>query len=104
MDINWMEINKLFSFNVRYLAQKKDLKIGDIEHAMGVSTGYISRLSYGTGNVSLENAYTVSRILNVSLDDLCTDIRFKELEKTAGELGYRLVKIEPEPDDIKPDE
>ncbi len=95
------DLNKLFAFNVRYLAKKNGLKIGDVEAALNRSPGYFSRLDHGNGNVSLDMAWLTARILKVSLDDLCTDIRLKEFRETAKELGYKLVKIEsgPEVDD-----
>ena len=38
-------------------------------------------------------AYKVAQKLNLSLDELCSDIKFTELERSAETYGYKLVPI-----------
>lgn len=58
------------SENIRYVAKYKKIKIGDIENAINVSKGYFSRK---TNKISAERLYQVSKILNVSMEDLIED-------------------------------
>ena len=92
-----MDINRIVAINVYYLAKKKDMKIGDIENKLGVSTGYISRMKNSGNNIPLKTAYELARILGITMNDLCSNLRLKEMENMAKELGYRLVPIEEEP-------
>lgn len=96
-----MTITELFALNVYTLCKRNGLKIGEVEEKAGVCIGYISRVKSG-GGVSFATAFRFAKILNVSLDDLATDIRFKELQEIADEYGFRLV--EKEGNELSPDE
>lgn len=89
-----MTLNELVAFNVRYVAKRKGLKIGEIEKEVGVRIGYFSRKSQTDTSTSLEVIYKTAKILDVSIDELCTDLRLKELNEVANECGYKLVPIE----------
>lgn len=67
------EFNKrLCLSNIYYLAKKKNIKIGDLESAAGVSAGYISRLNKADTKTSpsIEMLVAVADMLEVSLDAL----------------------------------
>lgn len=89
-----MTLNELVAFNVRYLAKQKHLKLGEIEKQVGVRIGYFSRKEKTDTSTSLEVIYNTAKILGVTIDELCTDIRLKDLEETARECGYKLVPVE----------
>lgn len=90
-----MNINQLAASNIKWLAKKQGKKLGDIEAAIGVTPGYFSRkISGNTISIPLELAYKASKILSVSMDEICTDLRLKELEEYATACGYKLVLIE----------
>ena len=63
---------KLCLANIYYLAKQKNIKIGDLESAAGVSAGYISRLNKPDTKTSpsLEMLITVADMLGVTLDSL----------------------------------
>lgn len=58
--------------NIYFLAKQKNIKIGDLESAAGVSAGYISRLNKDTtkASPSIEMLVVVADMLGVSLDSL----------------------------------
>ena len=61
--------------NIDLLIKKKGLKVGAVENAIGVSTGYISRLGDSTSKLNLEFLVALSEALEVSLDTLvCYDL------------------------------
>ena len=67
---------KLFIDNVYFLAKEKDLKIGEIEAACGVSSGYLSRLRQGEKNVApgADFLLSISAQLSASVDALLSMI------------------------------
>lgn len=58
--------------NIYFLAKEKNIKIGDLESAAGVSAGYLSRINKEESetNPSIELLISVSQTLGVSLDAL----------------------------------
>lgn len=58
--------------NIYYLIKDRNMKIGDVEKEVGVSTGYFSRLSKddNQGSPSTETLCALSELLSVSLDSL----------------------------------
>ena len=58
--------------NIYYLAKEKNIKIGDLESAAGVSAGYLSRINKEESetNPSVELLIAVAESLSVSLDAL----------------------------------
>lgn len=101
-----MTITELVASNVRYLAKKKGIKIGEIERQCGVALGYFSRKDrLGDTSIPINTVMIAANILDISLDELCSNFRLANLIQEAEELGFRLVPIEPcveegEPDDI----
>lgn len=60
--------NILFN-NIAFLLKNSDKKVGELESASGVSTGYISRTSKGSGaNPSIEFVYSVAKFFDVGID------------------------------------
>ena len=61
--------------NIRYLMDKKNLKIGELEKASGNSIGYLSRLEKQdkTTDPSAEFLVTAAQILGITLDELIYD-------------------------------
>lgn len=78
------------SENIRYIAKHKKIQIRDIEKAIGVSAGYFSRKT----NMSAEKLYKVSKVLNVSMEDLIEDkYRQKAIEEKIKELQEELANM-----------
>ena len=61
--------------NIRYLMEKKNLKIGELEKASGNSIGYLSRLEKQekTTDPSAEFLVTAAQMLGITLDELIYD-------------------------------
>ncbi len=61
-----------FLENVFYLAKKKNLKINDIESAIGVSAGYLSKLRYDESrkNINADIMFGIAEYLKTSVDYL----------------------------------
>ena len=64
--------NTLLIKNIGVLLRKNGLRLGDLENALGISTGYISRTSKpGSGKkMSIDVVWKIARLFNVSLQDL----------------------------------
>jgi|GEM_PF-570698 len=62
---------KIMLANINYLLKEKGMKIGELESAIGVSTGYISRLNReGSAKPGLDFLVKVAKALDVSYDVL----------------------------------
>lgn len=59
-----------FLKNVREVAKRRKIKIGDLEMAAGVSQGYMSRTEKSASSLSMTFAVNVASILNCSIDFL----------------------------------
>ncbi len=62
--------SKVMFNNISYLASQQNKKIGELEAAAGVSTGYISRTKDGNFKPGIEFVLNVANELNVSVDTL----------------------------------
>ena len=87
--------------NFDYLIKTKGLKRGDVERSIGVCAGYFSRSKHG---VNLSIAYKLAKLLEVSLDDLCSKDFYKnllkeQLEKEKAEIEKRIMELEGGTDD-----
>ena len=89
-----MTLNESICANVRYLAKKNNMKIGDIEESINLCRGYFSRKNKDDSSMPIDKIYLVAQIFQVSMDDMCSNIPLKELEENAKEFGYKLVPIE----------
>lgn len=64
--------NTLLVKNISFQLKKTGLRIGDLENAIGLSTGYISRTSKpGAGRkMSIDSVWKIARLFNTELQDL----------------------------------
>lgn len=67
--VNQFNSKTLFN-NISYLASQQGKKIGELEAAAGVSTGYISRTKEGNFKPGIEVVLNIANELNVSVDTL----------------------------------
>lgn len=56
--------------NIKVLAKRKDIQIGQLESQSGVSAGYLSRQASNASGLSIGVVALMARMLDVSLDDL----------------------------------
>ncbi|MHA6647237.1 helix-turn-helix domain-containing protein [Aerococcus urinae] len=79
-----MELNSRLLFdNIYYLINKKNIRIGDLETNVGVSTGYISRTSKESNSKpGIDFILNVSNFLEVSVDTL---VKFEFSKATSTE-------------------
>lgn len=90
-----------FVDNIYAIAKQQKIPIGSIEKQARLSTGYLSRLKKNESNISLKNAYNISRILKSTLDCLITvnfteKFKQEELKKEKEQIVERLKNIEKE--------
>ncbi len=88
------DLLKRFSVNARYLCKQKGMNIGELEKQVGVSKGYLSRLSSSEKAISLVNLYKTAQILGTPIDDLLSEDmmikhRIQELEEELNLLKER---------------
>ena len=102
-----MTITELIASNVRYLAREKGIKLGIVEKQCGVSIGYFSRKALNDASIPIHVVKQAAEVLDISLDELCSNFRFERLKREAEDLGYMLIPREVcvevkegEPDDI----
>ena len=84
-----------FYKNIKYLAKRYGVKMGDIEDRIGVSRGYISR----TKDISVFKANKIARELDIELTDLlekdlCNEIEAQEIKEEIERLQEMLVEVE----------
>lgn len=98
------EFNKRLMFNnIAFLVKERDLKIGELETAAGVSPGYISRSSKESGSTpGIEFISNVAKILKVSIDTLIT-AHMTEITPTERYIISFLEKLERDTNDDKLD-
>ena len=88
------DLLKRFSANARYLCKQKGMNIGELEEQVGVSKGYLSRLSSSEKAISLVNLYKTAQILGTTIDELLSEDmmikhRIQELEEELNLLKER---------------
>lgn len=98
------EIIQRFINNVRFLCEKDGIGIGTLETSIGVTPGYLSRFKKGAKKMSLTNAYGISKVLNIPLQDLLEKdyiaiyskeiltMELKKLEQRAAEIRSLLTE------------
>ena len=79
--MEWSDIK--FADSVRHLCTIIDIKIGYIERKIGISQGYLSRVSSGMKHLSKENAIKIAKLLDSDIDDIlsCKETRKTELAR-----------------------
>ena len=85
-----MTISERISSNARFLCQYQGKRIADMEAAVGVSPGYLSRVK-GSVMLRIDTGYALAEWLGVSLDNLVSNAlakqaRIAELEAELAEL------------------
>jgi len=88
--MNPMTISERIAANARFLCRSQGKKIGEMEAAVGVSTGYLSRVK-GKVMLRIDIGYALAEYLGVSMDDLVAPslakrVRIMELETELAEL------------------
>lgn len=56
--------------NIKVLAKRKDIQLGQLESQAGVSTGYLSRQASSASGMGIAVVAQMAQVLDVSLDDL----------------------------------
>lgn len=79
-----MDINKQIYYNVKMLAKKEGMNLGEVEKQIGISQGYLSRLKC----VSAEVVVKLSKLFEVPIEDLMTKDMGSSIQKE--ELTRRL--------------
>ena len=66
--------SKVLSSNITYLCKQKNLKMSNLEDAIGVSTGYISRTigEKSTKKMSIDTLWKISKLFDTGIDTLIT--------------------------------
>ena len=70
--------NTMLARNINYLCKKNNIRIGDLERILGISTGYISRTAKEKSGkrMSIDIAWRIARIFSVTLTALIeTDLQ-----------------------------
>lgn len=57
-------------YTINHMRYMRDLSLGEVASAMGISESYCSLLLGGHRRMSFENAWKLSKILSVSLEEL----------------------------------
>ena len=84
--------------NIKAIAKENGIKISDIEDMAHLSKGYLSKIAsrkYENYKLSIDNVFTISNVLKVSVDVLCSPmIDFDEVREAAAFYGYELIRKE----------
>ena len=94
--------------NIQIICKSRKIRIGDVEKAAGLSTGYLARCRNGSFNrgISLDTAAEIARILGVSLNSLIDEnlaliFKLHELEQRKVDAKNEQVELEEEIKAIK---
>lgn len=86
-----MTISERIANNARFLCRTQGRRINDMEKAVGVSTGYLSRIK-GKETLRIDTGYALADYLGVNMDDLI---------KTNLAREARIAKLKAELDDLE---
>ena len=86
--------NSVLASNITYLAKFNDIRLGELEKMLGISTGYISRTARQNTNkrLSIDVVWKVAKFFGVSIDDLANR-DFRIPLETADLLRRFIVKL-----------
>lgn len=86
--------NGIFMKNMAFLLKKYNLKMGDLEKVLGISTGYISRTAKenSTKKLSIDVVWKMAELFEVSIDKLISD-DISELNGNVGMLVDFMEKL-----------
>lgn len=86
-----MTISERIANNARFLCRSQGRNIGDMEKAVGISTGYLSRIK-GKEMLRIDVGYALADYLGVNMDDLIKPNLAREA---------RIAKLKAELDDLE---
>ena len=97
-------VNKFIS-NVKALCSLGGIKVGEFEKELGLSKGYLARVSRGSGELSLKTALVIADKLGKSMDDLLTsdygsEVTKRDLDEKIRKAREELARLEAERDEI----
>ena len=90
------QVLRIIYQNISLQIKEQKLSVSEVEKQCGVSIGYISRIK--NGHIGFEFFYKISKLLNVSLDDLCSEEFYKEIK--ANEIIRKIEELEKERKEI----
>lgn len=79
--------------NIKAVAKRNQIPIGQLEQSAGVSVGYLSRRSSRPAQIGFWTVVKLAKILNVSIDDLVYRNLTRKLNKTESKIYDFLEKI-----------
>ena len=67
--------NSILVSNIIHLAKSNDIRLGELEKMLGISTGYISRTAKENTNkrLSIDVVWKIAHFFNISIDSLVSD-------------------------------
>lgn len=74
------ELDTIFVKNLRAILENRNMKISHIEKAVSHKVGYFADSKAKWRNISLETALKISKLLDVSIEDLCNENFYKKIE------------------------
>lgn len=74
------ELDTIFVKNLRAILENRNMKISHIEKAVSHKVGYFADSKAKGRNISLETALKISKLLDVSIEDLCNENFYKKIE------------------------
>lgn len=77
---NKIDVKQVFS-NIYFLMEEKDIRVGQLEKELGVSSGYIARTYKDGGKPSIDFLWNVSQILHTHIDILIS-VNLSKLTET----------------------
>lgn len=90
-----MTISERIAGNAKYICKRDGVRLADLEAAIGVSTGYLSRIK-GRRMLPIEIGYAIATYLNVEMDELVsTDLKLRD-EIAAARARLVLLKLKME--------
>lgn len=66
-------VSKKIAENVTYIAAVKGKSIYDAEQGVGKARGYFSRIKNGSGTISIDECYKLSKVFGTDIADLTSD-------------------------------
>lgn len=86
--------NSVLVSNITYLAKLNEIRLGELEKMLGISTGYISRTARENAGkrLSIDVVWKVAKFFDVSIDDLISR-DFRVPSETADLLRQFIVKL-----------
>lgn len=67
--------NENLANNIAFLLKKNNMRVGELEHVLGISTGYISRTAKAGSNkkMSIDVVWKIAKLFEVDIDSLVSE-------------------------------